>query len=298
MYIFLISVLFGAAVFLVTQVLLVFVKNFEIQSKFSKKVEQTKNSLNLKGITGLFYFLSQKIGEFFKAKNIESLDKLTKETAIALIILGKPYSTISPYTFVGIQFFSALGMTVFLSFILATTNPALLIVFLAFGFLAPYLMIKEKVKAKHKAIFRQIPDVLDLLTLMIEAGLDFNAALNRIVAAEKGELIEEFSTVLQEIRLGKPRTEAYSDMAKRINYMPLNSVISSITNALNTGGSMGHILRTLSEQFRVERSQLAEKMAGEAPLKLMFPLVLFIFPTIFIVIFGPIILSFMTSGGF
>jgi tight adherence protein C len=298
MFILLISVLFAVSVYFAIQSFISFVSGFELQRKISAKITQTKDSFQFKGITGLLFFLGQKLGYFIEKKNYDKLNKLTKEIAGYTSVLGKPYNTIQPYTYVSFQIFAGFGLTLFLSFILSTVNIALLLIFMALGFFMPYYILKEKVKDKHKAIFRQIPDILDLLTLMIEAGLDFNAALNRIVTIEKGELVDEFSVVLQEIKLGKPRMEAYSDMSKRINYTPLSSVISSITNALNTGGSMGNTFRTLSAQFRIERSQLAEKLAGEAPLKLMFPLVIFIFPTIFIVIFGPIIISFMTTGGF
>ena len=298
MFILLISILFAVSAYFAIQSLVSFISSFELQRKISTKISQTKDSFQFKGITGILFFLAQKLGEFLEKKNYDKLNILTKDISNSTSVLGKPYNTIQPYTYISFQIFSGLGLTIFLSFILSTANFALLAAFMALGFFLPYYILKEKVKDKHKAIFRQIPDVLDLLTLMIEAGLDFNAALNRIVTTEKGELVDEFSTVLQEIKLGKPRMEAYSDMAKRINYTPLSSVISSITNALNSGGSMGGTFRTLSAQFRIERSQLAEKLAGEAPLKLMFPLVIFIFPTIFIVIFGPIIISFMTTGGF
>ncbi|MDO8734236.1 MAG: type II secretion system F family protein, partial [Elusimicrobiota bacterium] len=86
---------------------------------------------------------------------------------------------------------------------------------------------------------------------------------------------------------------ALNDMADRLSYLPLNTVINSLNLAFKTGGSIAPTLRVLSEQFRVERAQMAEKMAGEAPLKLMAPLILLIFPTIFIIIFGPIVLSFL-----
>jgi tight adherence protein C len=137
---------------------------------------------------------------------------------------------------------------------------------------------------------------LDMLTLMIEAGLDFNSALAKVIESEKGPLIDEFAITQQEVRLGKSRSDAFLSMIERIKYVPLNTVINSISLAIKTGGSLAPTLRALSEQFRTERSQLAEKMAAEAPIKLMGPLAMLIFPTIFIILFGPILLSFMNNG--
>jgi tight adherence protein C len=180
--------------------------------------------------------------------------------------------------------------------LLEVYNPLFLAILGAGGFLVPLSLLKERVKARHKAIFRQVPDVLDMITLMIEAGLDFNTALEKVLATEKGPLVDEFAAAQQEVKLGKSRSEAFSAMIERIKYPTLNTVINSISLALRTGGSLAPTLRSLASQFRVERSQLAEKMAAEAPVKLMGPLVLLIFPTIFIILFGPILLSFMSNG--
>jgi tight adherence protein C len=101
-----------------------------------------------------------------------------------------------------------------------------------------------------------------------------------------------------EIELGKSRIEAFQAMSERLQYPSLNIVINSMITAIKTGGSIAPTLRALSDQFRTERFQLAEKLAAQAPTKLMFPLVIFIFPTIFIILFGPILLTFMQGGFF
>ncbi|MBN1622492.1 MAG: type II secretion system F family protein [Endomicrobiales bacterium] len=297
MYILIISSLIGMAIGLIINTIFAYSNKLVLEKKLKGRLSDS-DPFKLKGLTGMLFFIAIKLGNLFEKTQFKTLHNLSLSIENNLKILGKPYSTIKPYTFIGIQFLSIIGVTLFLYYIFDTLNILILLISGGLGIILPYSAIQEKVKAKHKAIFRQLPDVLDLLTLMVESGLDFNNALNKILDSEQGELIKEFSIVQQEIKLGKSRTEAFNDMAKRINYTPLNSVINSLTNAFSTGGSIAPILRTLSDQFRVERAQLAEKLAAQAPLKLMFPLVLFIFPTIFIIIFGPIVLFFISSGGF
>ncbi|MCB4790414.1 MAG: type II secretion system F family protein [Elusimicrobia bacterium] len=297
MYTLIISLLLGASFSILSFALIDYLSKFAFNKKMKERLHNLSD-FNFKGLSGFMFYLADRIGENLKKFRIPLLQQMSKVIEESLEILGKPYSTIKPQTFIGIQILSGFGVFLFLLLVFEVYDILLLLIFLIMGFYLPLITVKEKVKAKHKAIFRQLPDTLDLLTLMVEAGLDFNNALNKIIESEKGELISELHLVQQEIKLGKSRDEAFKDMAKRLQYKPLSSVVSSLTNAFTLGGSLAPILKILADQFRVERTQLAEKMAGEAPLKLMFPLVLFIFPTIFIIIFGPIVLSFISSGGF
>lgn len=266
--------------------------------KLDKKIREKYNDVSAirqKGITGNIFFIAEKIGKHLKRYNIKQLSLLCQKVQLNLIILGKPYSQIDAYTFSGIQFLFGIAAILISIMILNIFNPVFLAVIAGASFFMPYFIIKDKVKAKHKAIFRQLPDILDLLTLMVEAGLDFNAAMNKLLSLEKGVLIDEFNLVQQEIKLGASKIAAFENMSNRIQYMPLNTVVNSLILSFKTGSSLAATLRTLSEQFRVERMQLAEKMAAQAPIKLMGPLVLLIFPTVFIVLFGPILLSFIGS---
>ena len=295
----LISVLIGVACGIVIYQLMNFLKQMELEKKFKEKMDELNTGvgdLKAKGITGNLLFVAEKIGEYVKSRKIKKFDELATEIKTNLDILGDPSNKMDAFTFIGIQFLSSLGVIILCALLLDIYNIVLLAALGFGGFIIPLFLNRDKVKARHKTIFRQLPDVLDMLTLMIEAGLDFNSALGKIIESEKGPLINEFAITQQEVRLGKSRADAFLGMMERIKYTPLNTVINSISLAIRTGGSLAPTLRALSVQFRTERSQLAEKMAAEAPIKLMGPLVLLIFPTIFIILFGPILLSFMNNG--
>ncbi len=252
-----------------------------------------------RGVTGDILFIAEKTGKYIQ-KNIRLrfMDTLARDISLKLTLLGGPYERIAAHTVIGIGVIAGFIAALIAAAAAEIYNPFLLFIIAAGAAALPYLFLKEKGEARHRALFRQIPDLLDLLILMIEAGLDFTAALNRIIAAEKGPLIDEFRRTHQQIQLGKPRAEAYAAMAERVRYLPLTTVLNALTLSFRTGGSITPTLRTLAEQFRAERFQRAEKTAMEAPLKLMVPLVLLIFPTVFIILFGPILLSFLYGNGF
>jgi len=159
----------------------------------------------------------------------------------------------------------------------------------AFGGLYPLIWLRDKVKIRHHQITRALPYNLDLLTLSVEAGLDFAAALGKVVEkGRKGPLADELAITLRELKLGKTREEALKNLAARVELSSLTSFVAALVQADKMGTSLGKVLRILSTQMRIERTQRAEKLANEAPVKLLFPLIGFIFPTIFIMLFGPI----------
>lgn len=295
MLILLISIAVCAIVVVVVDQVVSLVKKFRLEKSFKERVD-TAQAVRQRGISGNLLFVAEKLGAYIEKKKIRQLESMLEKIAQDSRIMGGFYLTITPYTFVGIQVLAGIFLLFFLILLLDLYNPILWLPVAAIGFFIPYLLLGEQVKAKHRSLFRQLPDMLDLLCLMMEAGLDFNSSLNRIIDAEKGELAGEFHLAQQEIRLGKPRNDAFNEMADRINHPSLTSVIRSLTLAFNTGGSLVPTLKALSSQFRLERMQLAEKTANEAPLKLMAPLLLLIFPTIFMVLFGPIVLMFMNGG--
>lgn len=162
------------------------------------------------------------------------------------------------------------------------------------AFILPVFWLKSKIKQRNKIIFRTLPDVLDTIILCIKAGLDFSAALNKYVEkGQKGPLYDELFTVQKQIQMGKNRTEALEEMIERTQHPQLTEVVNSLVQSLKLGSSVVNVLKSQSEQLRIKRFQLAEKLAHEAPTKLLFPLVFFIFPTVFIILFVPIILSFL-----
>ncbi len=166
-----------------------------------------------------------------------------------------------------------------------------------FGWLFPHIWISDQIKKRHRAIARALPYNIDLLTLSVEAGLDFQAALGTVVEkGMPGPLLEEFNIVLSEIRLGKTRAEALRNMADRIQLSEMSAFVSNLVQADKMGTSLGKVLRIQSTQMRIARTHRAEKLANEAPLKMLAPLIGCIFPTVFAVLFGPIVYRLMYGG--
>jgi tight adherence protein C len=164
-------------------------------------------------------------------------------------------------------------------------------------YLKPTRWLRAMLKQRHGRIERALPFVLDLLTLSVEAGLDFMTAIKRILDHRAMDpLGEDLLRVFREVQVGKTRREALRNMATRAMHQDVTGVVSSLVQADELGVSIGYILRVQSEQMRTRRFQRAEKLAQEAPVKLLFPLIAFIFPSVFIVLLGPIILQVMRHG--
>lgn len=155
---------------------------------------------------------------------------------------------------------------------------------------SPVSWLSKALKTRHRSMRRSLPFVLDLLTLSVEAGMDFMTALQRNVERAKVDpLTEELIRVIREIQLGHTRREALRAMSKRINLQEIRAVVNSLVQADELGVSIGSILRIQSEQIRQRRFENAEKLANEAPVKMLAPLLLFIFPGVFLILLGPIL---------
>jgi len=163
-----------------------------------------------------------------------------------------------------------------------------------FGMYYPKMWVSDQVKKRHLQISRALPYNLDLLTLSVEAGLDFTAALAKVVEKGKsGPLKDELALVLKQLKMGKTREECLKAMIARVDLPPLTTFVTALIQADKMGTSLGKVLRIQSTQMRIDRTQRAEKLAGEAPVKMLFPLIACIFPTVFMVLFGPIVFAFM-----
>ena len=159
-----------------------------------------------------------------------------------------------------------------------------------FGYIFPEFWLGGRVKKRQKAILMMIPDTLDLLTISVRAGLGFDSALGKVVEKLKGPLSDEFRRALAEVRVGKARRDALRDIVPRTEVAPLTNFIGAIIQAEQLGVSVSKVLQVQSEQLRIERRQRAEEQAAKAPIKMLFPLVGCIFPSLFIVILGPAII--------
>lgn len=177
--------------------------------------------------------------------------------------------------------------------------PAQILIFITvlfvFGYIGPNLWLKSLIQRRQKAIQKSLPDVLDLLCVSVEAGLGFDSAVSKVVEKMKGPLSEEFSRMMQEIRMNKSRRDALRDLANRVNLPDLSTFVASIIQADQLGVSIAKVLRVQSEQMRIKRRLRAQEQAQKAAVKMIFPLVFFIFPAMFIVLLGPVIIQIMAA---
>jgi tight adherence protein C len=158
------------------------------------------------------------------------------------------------------------------------------------GFYLPPYYIRTKVQARRKEIQLGLPDVMDLLTIAVEAGLGFDAAIQRVTEKFDNALADEFKTVLQEVRLGRPRLEALDEMGRRCGVEDLHNFTQAVIQSEQMGVGLAKILRLQSEEMRRKRRQRAEELAAQASLKMMLPMVGCIFPTLWLILLGPAVL--------
>ena len=158
------------------------------------------------------------------------------------------------------------------------------------GFMLPRFWLRSAVGSRQKKIVKNLPDAMDLITTCVEAGLGLDAALAKVSGQMKGPLAKEISQMLLEVGMGRLRRDALSDLGQRTGVQELISFVNAIIQAEQLGVSIGHVLKVQSDQMRTHRRQRAEKLAHEAPIKMMFPLVLCIFPAFMLVILGPAVI--------
>lgn len=155
------------------------------------------------------------------------------------------------------------------------------------GFMLPAMLLRSKIDRRKEAIIKKLPDALDLMTICVDAGLTFNAAMQKVDDKWDDPLAKEFGRVIYEMQLGKSRRQALRDMVDRMEVPDVTSFIAAVLQADQLGVGIGKVLRIQSEQMRVRRRQRAEEKAQQAPVKMLFPMVFLIFPSIFMVLLGP-----------
>jgi tight adherence protein C len=199
--------------------------------------------------------------------------------------------------FVALQLISlvlgvALGLG--LAILLALDPPTLYLAPVAggvLGYLVPSMTIARKIKRRQKEILLALPSALDLLTISVEAGLAFDAALARVTDKYRNVLASEFNQVLNEVRLGRPRLEALDEMGRRNKVEELNNFLQAIIQSEQLGVGIANVLRIQSEEIRRRRRQRAEEAGQKAPIKMLLPMIGCIFPTLFIVLLGPAVIQ-------
>lgn len=165
------------------------------------------------------------------------------------------------------------------------------------GYLLPGIWLGQQIKRRKKNILKSLPDSLDLLCISVEAGLSFDQALGRVSEKWDNELCKEFKRMLTDVRLGRVRRDALRDMSARCGVEDVQTFVAAVIQAEQLGVSMSRILRIQSDQMRLRRRQRAEEEAHKAPIKMLFPMVFLIFPSLFVVILGPAIPKLMGGLG-
>ena len=230
----------------------------------------------------------------FSSDYLDKVEKQLQRTGVSYVL--------SAEQFVAFRIIMAVLLTVFTTIIvLALGIEEYIFIFFAplIGFMLPLIWLSDMRKRRDSAVIRQMPVYLDFITMAVEAGLNLSGALAQ--ARDKGPLgplRNEIGIVIRDIRSGTTRADALRRMADRLDIPEVSSFVGTIVQAEKMGASMGTVLRTQAEQRRTERFQRAEKTAMEAPVKLVGPLVMFIFPVTFIVIGFPIAMKFMAEGLF
>ncbi len=226
-------------------------------------------------------------------------DKQRQDLQNRLNLAGRP-GNLSPSDFSALR----LGLAVVLFIVglllgLLFHSPVALAVSAAvgavLGYYGPPFWLNGEVQKRRKEIQLSLPDVMDLLTIAVEAGLGFDAAVARVTDKFKNALADEFNTVLQEVRLGRPRLEALDDMGRRCGVEDLHNFTQAVIQSEQMGVGLAKILRLQSEEMRRKRRQRAEEKAAQASLKMMLPMVGCIFPTLWLILLGPAVLIIMKA---
>ncbi|HWQ84497.1 MAG TPA: type II secretion system F family protein [Anaerolineales bacterium] len=226
-----------------------------------------------------------------------------QSTAHMLELAGNPRGLDPSIFWLGRFFFAILlGGGLWWVFSVANSNWSLgqrimVVVFaIIFGFFLPQLLLQARIDRRQKSVRRAMPDALDLLTICVEAGLGFDGAMQKVFEKWDSELSLAFGRALREIQLGKTRREALRSMADRLGVTEMTSFVAAVIQSEQLGVSMAKVLRIQSDQMRIKRRQLAEEEAHKAPIKMLIPMALLIFPSICIVLMTPSILMMMRSA--
>ncbi len=234
--------------------------------------------------------LVRRLGEFSARFTPQ---KLIQDTARQLELAGHPWPIDAP-TFLAIRFILAVLMGALAIGLVATSpasNPTDNFLYIGGaifgGFFIPHLMLTSRITRRQSDIRKAMPDALDLLTICVEAGLGFDAAMSRVSEKWENELSLAFARTIREVQLGKTRREALRDMSDRLGIPEMSSFVAAIIQSEMLGVSMARVLRIQSDQMRVKRRQRAEEAAHKAPVKMIIPMALLIFPSIMIIILTP-----------
>jgi tight adherence protein C len=271
--------------------------------EFSQKGEQVSLEnieLSQPFTDRIIYPIARALGELaIKFTPENALQTTTRKLELA----GSP-SGLDPTLFLALRFICAVAFAglLFLVFSVASVKWPfgrvflICMVFMVLGFFFPELWLSSQINKRQHEIRKAMPDALDLLTICVEAGLGFDAAMAKVSEKWTNELSLAFGRTIREVQLGKLRRDALRDMSDRIGIAEMTSFIAAVIQSEQLGVSMAKVLRIQSDQMRVKRRQLAEEEAHKAPIKMLFPMALLIFPSLMIVLLTPAALKLMQSS--
>jgi tight adherence protein C len=194
---------------------------------------------------------------------------------------------------------AVLGLVLGLVFSLMLTSPSIKVAVVVgvtvIGFFAPNLYLYQRTHERSERLQRDLPDAIDLLTISVESGLGFDAAVQQVARNTEGPLAEEFSRVLREMQIGQGRADALRALGERTNVTDVRTFVGAMVQADSFGIPIAQVLRVQSAEMRVKRRQRAEEKAQQVPVKITIPLIFCILPTLFIAVMGPAVLSIMDS---
>jgi tight adherence protein C len=253
------------------------IEDIELQQPFSERV---------------LLPILRRIGEFSTRFTPQ---KALEDTARKIELAGNPFGNVDAATLLASRFVFAVvlgGGMLFLALIAPSKWPFLRIfiivtVLTVIGFFIPQLLLQSRINARQNDIRKAMPDALDLLTICVEAGLGFDAAMSKVSEKWENELSKAFLRTIREIQLGKTRRDALKDMSDRVGLPEMTSFVAAVIQSEILGVSLARVLRIQSDQMRLRRRQRAEELAHQAPIKMIVPMAFLTFPTIFIVLLVP-----------
>jgi len=271
-------------------------------SQSGEQVDLEKLEMSQPFMERVVYPIARKLGEFtvkFTPQNW--LNSISRKLELG----GNP-GKIDPSVFLVMQLIAAIGigaLAIVAMTVLSHGTPPSQVFMLTIGgtltgFFLPQFYLSRNVTKRQKNVRRAMPDALDLLTICVEAGLGFDAAMAKVVEKWNNQLSMAFNRVLQEIQLGKLRREALRSMSENIGISEMTSFVAAVIQSEQLGVSMAKVLRIQADQMRVRRRQLAEEEAHKAPIKMLIPMAFIIFPSLLIILLAPAAFQIMKSGMF
>ena len=265
-------------------------KQLDLDREEAGKLSKVSRSPLLDIVKPLIISLASFIGNL-------PLTKYREKLRIRLLQAGSP-GGLSPDEFMATRIISAVVGSAVGYFVDDTIDmaPVITLSLLMLGFIYPDIYVSGLIQKRRRRVFRDMPDFLDTLRLTIDAGLDLGSALSVCVArGRKGPLMDEMEKVERDIKLGRTRKEAFRAFADRLQMTEINAFVLALIQADQLGASIGPILRVQADVSRTRRWQAAEVVVNKMPMKMLAPLIVFIFPASFIILFAPLLIQYMQS---